>query len=258
MISSKPALAAATAMPTLQVHTRRSYGFVQPSPAASRHTEPSVRRIARSGRAREHRVLEDDDASDHVNAASMRLPHGLARVVVARPHRSRRRGHGVSHEADLAVLVLHVELDRGQALALKLEVLLELPRRDARPIVTWTPRSSMGSVRGPLRGVAASVARSVTGSAPDLAAHELRAIPGAGQRRGTLPTAALRRRRFLRLTAARRERNRSFGSMGGNSIDTGAWTYRSPRRIGAWFSPIAPSGACSMKDGSASIRTSRR
>ena len=36
-----------------------------------------------------------------------------------------------------------------------------LPGSDARPSVTWTPRTSMGSVAGPLAGAAASVARSV-------------------------------------------------------------------------------------------------
>jgi hypothetical protein len=37
-------------------------------------------------------------------------------------------------------------------------------------------------------------------------------------------TATPRLRRFLRLAAARRSRNRSFGSTGGKSIDTAAWT----------------------------------
>ncbi len=40
----------------------------------------------------------------------------------------------------------------------------------------------------------------------------------------TTATAPLLLRRFLRPAVARRSRNRSFGSMGGNSIDTGAWT----------------------------------
>ena len=43
--------------------------------------------------------------------------------------------------------------------------------------------------------------------------------------------AAARRRRFLRLSAARRSRKRSFGSTGGYSIDTGRWTLpQSDRR----------------------------
>ena len=85
---------------------------------------------------------------------------------------------------------------------------------------------------------------------------------------------AARRCRFLRRTAALRSRNRSFGSTGGNSIDTEDGPYRSrtpapvgarpvhhayrgcpARRIARWSSPTARSGAWSTRAESAWSRS---
>ena len=83
-------------------------------------------RQVRTGRG-QRRVLEDDDAADQVDARRASLP-GDSRGLVVRLRRAdlpreRARGH---QEADLAVLVLDVELERGQAR--DREVLVELAR----------------------------------------------------------------------------------------------------------------------------------
>ena len=105
----------------------------RPVAAPDRHVRP--------GR-REDRILERHDAADEIDARLMREARRPARgVVIARrpdvPHeRNTRR-----REPDLAVLLLDVELERGHAVVLEREVLLELPRKGARPEVTWTPRA---------------------------------------------------------------------------------------------------------------------
>ncbi len=93
-------------------------------------------------------------------------------------------------------------------------------------MVTCTPRSSIGRARGAdtFEATAASVAGSGVLDGELLEPTKLAPSPSAATAMRTTPTAALLLRRFLRLTEARRSRNRSFGSMGGNSIDTGAWT----------------------------------
>ncbi len=59
----------------------------------------------------------------------MHHPRRLASVVVVARRADRaREWKSVRHEADLAVLVFDVELERGQALALEVDVLLELAR----------------------------------------------------------------------------------------------------------------------------------
>ncbi len=73
-------------------------------------------------------ILEHDDAPDQVHAGGVRLPRDRGRVVVAlRAADLCRERHSARAEADLAVLVLDVELERVQALLAQLEVLLELP-----------------------------------------------------------------------------------------------------------------------------------
>ena len=80
-----------------------------------------------SGRSRRARVLEHDDPPDQVDAGSMRLLRDLARVVVVlRSADLARERHGGTDEADLAVLVLDVELDRVQPAAFEREVRVEL------------------------------------------------------------------------------------------------------------------------------------
>ena len=231
MISSNPARAAAAATSTLYFQTRRSYGFVHPRPAASLQTEPSDRRIARSGRARESTGSSNvDDAPDEVDPARMYPTRDLAWVVVvARRARRSRQGNRGGREPDLAVLVLHVELERRQAVALQIEVLVELAwqRRERRRHVDAAKLDRKRS-----RPVPSATLQALRDRQPSAGRRSSRR--NARQRRGAAsatrnaPTAALRLRRFLRLIVARRSRNRSFGSMGGNSIDTGAWTLPQP------------------------------
>ena len=77
---------------------------------------------------REARVLEDDDAADQVDALCVNLAGGLARLVVRLCGADlARERHPRGDKADLAVLVLHVQLDRVQPVVDELEVLLELP-----------------------------------------------------------------------------------------------------------------------------------
>ncbi len=72
-------------------------------------------------------VLEHDHPSDQVDAGSFRLLRHLACVVVVlRSAHPARQRHGRTDEADLAVLVLDVELDRVQPAALERQVRVEL------------------------------------------------------------------------------------------------------------------------------------
>ncbi len=72
-------------------------------------------------------ILEGDDPPDQVEAGRVHLPSGAPRVEVGlrRSRRTRERRRALD-EADLAVLVLHVELDRVQAGAPQRHVLREL------------------------------------------------------------------------------------------------------------------------------------
>jgi hypothetical protein len=74
----------------------------------------------------EPRILEDDHASDQVDAPGVRRGRQLPWLVV-RPRRAylRRQRNRRGDEADLAVLVLDVELDRVQAFARQVQVLRE-------------------------------------------------------------------------------------------------------------------------------------
>ena len=90
--------------------------------------------------------------------------------------------------------------------------------------MTWTPLISTGSARAPTDGVAATVAVSTASDGLPLVLTNCAPTLRSATPARTALTAAPRRRRFLRLAAARRSRNRSFGSTGGKSIDTAAWT----------------------------------
>ena len=75
----------------------------------------------------DERILEGDDPPDQVETGGVHLACRGARVVVrlrgAGGPRERRRA---ADEADLAVLVLDIQLDRVEAGALEREVLVEL------------------------------------------------------------------------------------------------------------------------------------
>ena len=77
--------------------------------------------------ARERRVLEAHDAADHVDAVAVSERDERLRVVEepVRADRARQR-HVRGRESDLSALVLDVELDRVEAVALVVDVLLEL------------------------------------------------------------------------------------------------------------------------------------
>ena len=201
MISSKPARAAATATSTLYFQTRRSYGFVQPSPAASRQTEPSdaADREIRP-RAREHGILEHDDAADEVDARARAHERATSRGVVVVARRADRRG-----ERNASAARSRSRRSRPSRRARapsspsrsRSRYSSSLPGSDASAIVTWTPRSSIGSVRGPLAGVAASVARSATVGWPSLVPDERAPTPRSSDARrrnapdGSAPPQAL-------------------------------------------------------------------
>ena len=78
--------------------------------------------------AGEVRILEADDPADHVDALPMGERDERFRVV-EEPRRADgvRQRHVRGREADLAALVLDVELDRVEAVALVADVLPELP-----------------------------------------------------------------------------------------------------------------------------------
>ena len=77
--------------------------------------------------ARQSRVLEAHDAADHVDAVAVSERDQRLRVVEepVRADRARQR-HVRGRESDLSRLVLDVELDRVEAVALVVDVLLEL------------------------------------------------------------------------------------------------------------------------------------
>src|SRR5438876_3614811 len=81
------------------------------------------RRLAR----RENRILERDDATDQVDARRVHLPSDEPRVVVAlRGSNLPRERDACRGEADLAVLVLDVDLERVESLRLQRDELVEL------------------------------------------------------------------------------------------------------------------------------------
>ena len=99
------------------------------------------------------------------------------------------------------------------------------PQGDARALM-----SGGGLVMGGATAILIAVA--VTG-ALDEPLTNCAPTPRRATHASSDPARKALRRRFLRLAAARRSRKRSFGSMGGNSIDTGAGPYRSrtPRPV---------------------------
>ena len=79
--------------------------------------------------SRELRILEADDAADHVDPVPMREGHQRLRVVVRARRTDRARERDIGRlEPDLAALVLDVELDRVEAVLREVDVLLELAR----------------------------------------------------------------------------------------------------------------------------------
>ena len=125
--------------------------------------EPSRRRIASVGALppRAPGSSKRDDAADQVE------PRRVDLAATARRHRSsgfaaptfRASGHGRRDEADLAVLVLDVELDRVQAGRLQREVLVELAGERRR---APSSRGRRGSLRAAARGWITCVASGTT------------------------------------------------------------------------------------------------
>jgi hypothetical protein len=111
---------------------------IEPAEAGARLPHGAARRLDREvgTRRREDRILERDDASDQVDAVPVGELNRVLRVVVGPGRADRpRQLRGAPHEADLAGLVLDVELERvetGQA-----QVLLEPP---------WERRKGLGDV----------------------------------------------------------------------------------------------------------------
>ena len=118
-------------------------GVRPPEPGA---VEPAraVRAADRQlGRARrEDGILEGDDAADQIEARGMDLGDGALGVVVGLRGADLLRERNVDREADLAVLVLDVELDRVEPADFIAMYSSSLPGSPARAIVTWTPRTS--------------------------------------------------------------------------------------------------------------------
>ena len=75
----------------------------------------------------QERILEGDDAADQVEASRVDLRHGLLGVVVPLGGADPPRERDGRRKADVAVLVLDVELDRVQSVLLERDVLVELP-----------------------------------------------------------------------------------------------------------------------------------
>jgi len=110
---------------------------VEPGEAAARLPHAAVRMPDRELRVRDSRdrVLERDDAADQVDPGPVRLARGRAGVEV-RPGGAvgARDPRRAADERDVAALVLQVDLDGVQAVALQREVLVELAReRHQRP-----------------------------------------------------------------------------------------------------------------------------
>jgi hypothetical protein len=97
---------------------------IEPAEPAARAPDAAVAIPQRQPRPtlRQNRILERDDSADQVEARRVHLPRRTPRVVVRlRRADAARERRGTVHEPDLAVLALHVELDRVQP---------RLPERD--------------------------------------------------------------------------------------------------------------------------------
>src|SRR5581483_6485664 len=111
---------------------------------------------AESGLAvRQRRVLEGDHAADQVDAGAVSLLDDLVHVVV-RPGCAdlpRQGRHVRADEADVAVLVLDVELDRVEAVRSETHVVLDPPgdRREALGDVDAADLGRQAAVEGALR-----------------------------------------------------------------------------------------------------------
>ena len=194
---------------------------VDPAEACARRPDAAVRALDCQIRPplRELRILEADDAADHVDAVPVGQRDERLRVVEgARRADGARERHIGRRESDLAALVLDVELDRVEPVAL---VGRRTPGtcREARQ--ARRSRERRGSRPGSGRGLAAVAGRrrrrrhgrrrmrrrrsgwSLTNRAPMTTAITTR--------RRTARTAA-RRRRLVRRVWSRRARKRSFGS----------------------------------------------
>src|SRR5713101_3264534 len=113
---------------------------VEPRETAVRTPERAVAFVNRELRVRDRRdrILEGDDTADQVDACPVRLRRGGFRVVVPASCAVLDGERGCAlDERDVAVLVLHVDLDRVQAVALEREVLWNFPGRLMSGPVTW-------------------------------------------------------------------------------------------------------------------------
>jgi hypothetical protein len=124
---------------------------------------------------REDGILEDDDPPDEVEALLMdELRRRTGIVEVARRAHASRLAERVRHKPDLPVLVLDVELDRGQAVPLEADVFLELARdrseahRHVDAADLHRERSGAGARRlGERRGKGIGLRRAAAGDLAD-------------------------------------------------------------------------------------------
>ena len=103
---------------------------VHPAEACARLPDGSVRAPNREvgSRLGKHRILEDDDPADQIDAVPVRKAGDLRGLVVRADGTDLGRQRDARRtEADLAALVLDVELDRVEPALAEVDVLLELP-----------------------------------------------------------------------------------------------------------------------------------
>jgi hypothetical protein len=94
--------------------------------------------------------------------------------------------------------------------------------------VTWTPRISIGSVAGRCRRGRGERRHVGDGLLVSPVPTKRAPTPSAAMTNRKLATAALGLRRFLVLPWPDDRETARSGRIGGNSIDTGAWTLQQP------------------------------
>src|SRR3954468_14874985 len=101
---------------------------VRPAEAGAVHPPRAVCTADRQlGRARrEDGILEGDDTSDQIEARGVDLGDDALSIVVGPRGADLLRQGNLDRETDLAVLVLHVELDRVEPRRLQRDVLVDL------------------------------------------------------------------------------------------------------------------------------------